>query len=121
MPSQLPLQSQAWLAHPHGSDIGAFLLLFPVTLLLSWQPLCLPVFSSVWLGGEGQSPRRASSSGLRCSLTYGRGEVISNALGDLEIKGAVPGLKVLVTGQPEKEQMMQRDDEENKRENSAAR
>lgn len=41
------------------------------------------------------------------------GEVTSKALGDLEVKGAVPHLEVLVGGQPDK-----RDDEE---ENDAAR
>lgn len=46
------------------------------------------------------------------------GEVTSKALEDLEVKGAVPHLEVLVAGQPDKEQVIQRDDEE---ENDAAR
>lgn len=32
-------------------------------------------------------------------------EVTSKALGDLEVKGAVPHLEVLVAGQPDKEQV----------------
>lgn len=38
------------------------------------------------------------------------GGFLSKTVEDLELKGAVPGLKVLLSGQPAKEQTMQTDE-----------
>lgn len=74
----------------------------------AWVPFCV--------AGSGESQGSRPHAALaRGAVSYmGGGGFLSKTVEDLELKGAIPGLKVLLSGQPAKEQMMQTDEEENK-------